>query len=208
MAALMGLPVIYVFTHDSVLVGEDGPTHQPVEHLAALRAIPGLLVLRPGDAEETIAAWKMAIEHTEGPSALILTRQSLVVYPKTDSNWQENLKRGAYIVVDSDEDPEVVMIATGSEVNLALEVKRIVGSDEIRIISMMSRELFLQTSRELQTKLIPETAYRVVLEAGVSLGWGEIAESDGMILCIDRFGESGPGQKVAEHLGLSSNKIA
>ncbi len=208
MAALMSLPVIYVFTHDSVFVGEDGPTHEPVEQLAALRTIPGLLVLRPSDAEETNAAWIQAINHIDGPSALILTRQSLTVFAKEDSNWRENMPRGAYIVKDSKGRPEIVIVATGSEVNLALEIQQQLGSDKVRVISMVSRSLFLKEKEAYGKELIPDGSHRVVLEAGVAQGWGEIAGSGGMIRSIERFGESGPGKKVYEYLGFNAGEIA
>ena len=124
LAAMMKLPVVYLFTHDSILVGEDGPTHQPVEQVASLRAIPGLAVLRPGDAEETRVAWEMAISSTGGPTALILSRHSLEVFDKADERWEKTLRSGAYIVSDSRGKPETVIIASGSEVELALETKR------------------------------------------------------------------------------------
>ncbi|UCF97086.1 MAG: transketolase [Spirochaetaceae bacterium] len=212
LAALMGLPVIYVFTHDSVFVGEDGPTHEPVEHLAALRAIPNLLVLRPADAEETAQAWRMALERSDGPTALALTRQNLTVFAKADERWREHLAYGAYIASDtgSGVDPEVVLVATGSEVNLALDAKTALGSagERIRVVSMPSRELFLQAPVEYRHKLIPDSASRVALESGVSLGWADVVGREAALVTIDRFGESAPAAKIAEHLGFTPQAVA
>jgi len=206
LAALMKLPVIYIFTHDSIFVGEDGPTHQPVEQLAALRAIPGLLVLRPGDPEETRAAWVQAIENSAGPTVLALTRQNLEVYPKPDT-WEKDLAYGAYIAKDSEGVPDVILVATGSEVNLALQTARQLDSDRVRVVSMLSRERFLRAPEAYRQALIPESARRIVVEAGVPMGWEGIA-SGGDIFALDRFGESGPAEQVAEHLGLTADKIA
>lgn len=208
LAALMGLPVIYVFTHDSIFVGGDGPTHQPVEQLAALRAIPNLLVFRPGDAEETVIAWKMAMERTDGPTVLALSRQALAVYPKEDANWEEKLRQGAYTVSDSKGTPEIVLIATGSEVNLALEVKKILSSDKVRVVSMMCRELFLKAPQNFRDELIAGSTQRIVLETGVAQGWAEIAGPSGYIQSIERFGKSAPALELSEHFGFSARTIA
>jgi transketolase len=210
LAALMGIPVIYVFTHDSVFVGEDGPTHEPVEHLAALRVIPNLLVLRPADAQETAQAWRMALERSDGPTALALTRQNLTVFAKDAENWQEHCAYGAYIASESDGVPEQVLVATGSEVNLALDAKALLGSGgkKIRVVSMPSRELFLNSPAEYRKKLIPDSAARVVLEAGVSHGWAEVGGADALMVAINRFGESAPAAKIAEHLGFTAEAVA
>lgn len=206
LAAMMKLPVIYIFTHDSVFVGEDGPTHQPVEHITALRAIPNLVVLRPGDAQETAAAWKLALARTDGPTVLALTRQGLEVYAKDDAQWVDHVKRGAYIVKDCEGSPEIVLLATGSEVSLALGIAEELGS-AVRVVSMISRELFLQQPQDFKEKLIPSTARRVVIEAGISMGWEGIAGSDGIVQSIDRFGESGPADQLAGILGLTVQQI-
>jgi transketolase len=212
LAALMGLPVIYVFTHDSVFVGEDGPTHEPVEHLAALRAIPNLLVLRPGDAQETARAWRLALERTEGPTALALTRQNLTVFGKADGKWSEHFAYGAYTASESapDAEPQLVLVATGSEVNLALEAKAALGSSGgiTRVVSMPSRELFLQAPGEYRRKLIPESSRKVVLESGVSQGWASVVGRDALLVTIDRYGESAPAAKIAEHLGFTAGAVA
>ena len=210
LAALMGLPVVYVYTHDSVFVGEDGPTHQPVEHLAALRVIPNLVVLRPGDAQETAEAWRIALGRPDGPTALALTRQNLEVYAKDDPRWQQNLRHGAYVVSDSQGPPSLVAVATGSEVNLALEAKKALGPTGagMRVVSMMSRELFLQAPEEYQSRLLPAGSARAVLEAGVSYGWGDVVGPGATLVCVDRFGESAPAGKIAEHLGLTAPAVA
>jgi transketolase len=212
LAALMQLHVIYVFTHDSVFVGEDGPTHEPVEHLAALRAIPNLLVLRPADAEETVQAWRMALERTDGPTALALTRQNLTVFSKGDSKWAEHCAYGAYIASEaaSGGDPQLVLVATGSEVNLALEVRAALGSagEKARVVSMPCRELFLRAPQEYRRSLIPDSALVVLLESGISQGWAAVVGRDAEMVTIERFGESAPAAKIAEHLGFTAQAVA
>jgi transketolase len=204
---MMKLPTIYVFTHDSVLLGEDGPTHQPVEQLASLRAVPNLLVLRPGDAEETAAAWKMAIAREDGPTALILSRQPLRVYEKADAGWEETVGHGGYVVSDAKGRPKIVLIATGSEVNLALETKRLLGSDDVRVVSMMCRELFNKAPSGVQEKLVPAEARRIVLEAGVSLGWEGIAGKSGRIFCVETYGQSATMKEVQELFQFEPQRV-
>jgi len=212
LAALMGLPVIYVFTHDSVFVGEDGPTHEPVEHLAALRAIPNLLVLRPADAQETARAWRLALERTEGPTALALTRQNLTVFAKADVKWSEHFAYGAYTAseADSGAEPQLVLVATGSEVNLALQAKAALGSagGNARVVSMPSRELFLRAPEEYRRKLVPDSARKALLESGISQGWASVVGKDALLVTIDRYGESAPAAKIAEHLGFTAEAVA
>ena len=207
LAAMMKLPTIYVFTHDSVFLGEDGPTHQPVEQLASLRAVPNLLVLRPGDAEETAAAWKMAISREDGPTALILSRQPLRIYEKADANWEETLRHGGYTVSDSKGQPKIVIIATGSEVNLALETKRLLGSEDVRVVSMMCRELFNKAPSAIQEKLVPTEARRIVLEAGVPQGWEGIAGKSGRIFCVETFGQSATMKELQEFFQFEPHRI-
>ena len=207
LASLMKLRVIYVFTHDSIYVGEDGPTHQPIEQLASLRAIPGLTVLRPADAEETQAAWTIAISNTNGPSALALTRQNLEVFNKKDINWRENIKKGAYIADDVEQDPDMVIVATGSELNLALKVKEKLNTKNIRVVSMLSKELYDAQDDSYKEKIIPKNKKRVVIEAGIKQGWEGIAGDNGIIISIDSFGESGPAAKVGEHFGFTVDSI-
>ncbi|GHV40439.1 transketolase [Spirochaetia bacterium] len=215
LAALMKLPVIFVLTHDSIFVGEDGPTHQPVEHLAALRVIPGIRVLRPADAEETAEAWAIALENQNGPTALALTRQNTIVFPKADPEWRNTIRTGAYIVkkpdfgADSAAKPDVVIIATGSEVNLALEAAQLAAQNgkKIQIVSMISRELFESQPKAIREAIVPPGVRVLCCEAGVRSGWERWAKPED-IFSIDRFGESGPATKVAEHLGFTAAALA
>jgi transketolase len=204
LSALMQVPLVYVLTHDSIFVGEDGPTHQPIEHLAVLRAIPGLRVLRPADAEETNEAWLMSLEHT-GPTVLALTRQGLPTLDKADSSWKSSMRKGAYVVQD-DTNPEVVVVATGSEVSLAIEAAAASGR-RVRVVSMPSRELFEAQDASYRESVIPSSIPAVVAEAGVRTGWEGIAPRE-RIFSIDRFGESGPGNAVAESLGFTAANLA
>ena len=208
LSALMKQPVIYVFTHDSIFVGEDGPTHQPVEHLASLRLIPNLRVLRPADAEETAEAWAMAMERTQGPVAIVLSRQNITVFPKDDPSWKDTIRTGAYIARQTEGDPDIVLIATGSEVGMAMEAAEKAGKGrKIRIVSMISRELFESQPEAIRNAIVPPGARAVVCEAGVRSGWERWAKPED-ILSIDRFGESGPAGKVAERLGFTSEALA
>jgi transketolase len=206
LSALMKLPVIYVLTHDSIYVGEDGPTHEPVEHLASFRAIPHVRVLRPGDAEETAEAWTMALEQRDGPVVLALTRQNLTVYPKDDPDWKSTIRTGAYVAKKAAR-PGVVVIATGSEVGLALEAAALVKGKPVQVVSMVSRELFEAQPKEVQDAIVPPGVRVVVAEAGVRLGWERWACTED-IFSINRFGESGPLGKVAEALGFTAAALA
>jgi transketolase len=211
LSALMKQPVIYVLTHDSIYVGEDGPTHQPVEHLASFRAIPNVRVLRPADAEETAEAWAMAMERIDGPTVLALSRQNTVVFVKDDTGWKKTIRTGAYIVKKA-QDPldaahlDAVLIATGSEVGLALEAAALSGKN-VRVISMISRELFESQNEATRDSIVPPGVRAIVCEAGVRQGWEHWAKPED-ILSIDCFGESGPGDKVAEHLGFTAKALA
>lgn len=211
MAALMKLPVIYVFTHDSIFVGEDGPTHEPVESLTALRTIPGLTVLRPADAEETGAAWLMAMQNVDGPTAIVLSRQNLPVLQKADPNWADTMKLGAYVVRNPDTTPDITLVASGSEVSLALKATDIVLGKKlslaVSVVSMPCRETFFAASRTIRDVMLPPQTKIFVAEAGIAMGWEQIAPREN-IFSIERFGESGPGDKVAEHLGFTAEKFA
>jgi transketolase len=206
LSALMGQPVIYVLTHDSILVGEDGPTHQPVEHLASLRAIPNVRLLRPADAEETAESWLMALENRAGPTVLALSRQNIAVFGKEDPDWRNTIRTGAYIV--KKEAPgaaaDALIIATGSEVGLALEAARLAeqGGKRIRVLSMISRELFESQPAPVREALAPPGTRVICCEAGVRSGWERWAKPED-ILSVDRFGLSGPAGKAAEALGLT-----
>ena len=204
LSSLMQVPVVYIMTHDSIYLGEDGPTHQPIEHLAVLRAIPGLRVLRPADGEETNEAWLMALEHG-GPTVLALTRQGLPTLEKADADWRQSMRRGAYVVQDVDS-PEVVVVATGSEVSMALDAAKESGR-KVRVVSMPSRELFEAQDTTWQRSIAPAGVPVVVAEAGIRQGWEFLTTRD-RILSIDRFGESGPGNDVAEHLGFTTARLA
>jgi transketolase len=210
LAAFMEQPVIYVFTHDSVWVGEDGPTHQPVEHLLALRAIPGLAVLRPADANETAAAWKVALERTTGPTALLLSRQGLPVLKQAREIGTEGVARGAYVLSDADSGtPRVVLIATGGEVALAIDAAvQLTGRGiETRVVSMPSWELFAEQSEEYKRLVLPAAVPRLAVEAGVTLGWRDIVGDAGAVIGIDRFGASAPGAEVVKRFGLTVEAV-
>ena len=210
LAALMGLPVIYVFTHDSVAVGEDGPTHQPVEHLASLRIIPGLTVIRPADALETAAAWRTAIETTDGPVALILSRQKLPVNATDGVNPETGLCCGAYVLADGPGKPDIILIATGSEVHLALEAgSRLTRKGmSVRVVSMPSWELFEKQPREYQDGVLPmDGTPRLAVEAAHPMGWERYVGNRDAIVGITRFGASAPGGTVLEELGITAGRI-
>jgi len=209
LAALQKLPVVYVFTHDSIAVGEDGPTHEPIEQLAALRSIPGVTVIRPSDANETASAWAYALEQTEGPVALVLSRQNLPVLEATARN-KDKVARGGYVLADADGQPDVILIATGSEVSLALGAKAELEKDGVkaRVVAMPSRELFDRQPEEYRKSVLPDgVTKRLVIEAGISLGWDRYAGPGGKVLSIETFGASGPGGAVLKHFGFSVDNV-
>ena len=206
--ALMGLNTIYVLTHDSIYVGEDGPTHQPIETLASLRAIPNVHVLRPGDPEEACAAWEIAMASKDHPVCLALTRQNLTVYEKADKDWKKSLKNGAYIVKEGAAVPDITVLATGSEVNMALAAAKLVSGKKVRVVSVMDKTAFDALSADAKAKLLGGAKRVVVAEAGVSQGWEGYATSADDLFTINRFGESGPANKVAEHMGFTAQKLA
>ncbi len=211
LAALSHIPSIFVFTHDSIGLGEDGPTHQPVEHLAALRAIPNLTVIRPADANETAQAWKVALEKRDGPVALVLTRQNLPVFDRANMGDAANLAKGAYILLDSDRVyPDVLLIATGSEVQLAVEAHARLAEQGItaHVISMPSWELFKKQSEEYRDFVLPPSVRaRVAIEAGSPLGWRQWVGSHGAIIGLERFGASAPYKTIFEHLGFTVDNL-
>ncbi len=211
LAALMKAPVIYVWTHDSVFVGEDGPTHEPVEHVMSLRAIPDLIVLRPGDANEVAAAWRVALHH-DGPVALILSRQKLPIFEETRVQAMEGVSRGAYVLRDSPLDrTDLILIATGSEVHLITEAQRILAERRIgaRVVSMPSWELFEQQSVFYKLNvLLPDVPKRIAVEAGVPLGWERYVGDQGAIIGIDHFGASAPYQVIQEKFALTAERVA
>lgn len=207
-ASLMKLPIIYVFTHDSIAVGEDGPTHQPVEQLASLRAIPGLTVIRPGDASETAQAWRHAVKNTRGPVALILSRQKLPVLNR--DTIENSLTDGAYILEDCESKPDIILIATGSEVHIALEAQKRLALENIaaRVVSMPSWELFEQTPQEYKDHVLsPDVTLRLAVEAGSPMGWEQYVGNSGAIIGIKGFGASAPGGTVMEQFGFTTENI-
>lgn len=205
MASLMKLPVIYVFTHDSVAVGEDGPTHQPIEHIQSLRLIPGLTVLRPADANETRTAWETAVNNSTGPVALILSRQGLPVIDPAKTQGKPEL--GGYIADDCEGDPELIMISTGSEVHLCIEAKNELEKrgNKVRVVSLLSKEIFEKQGADYQERIIPsKIKKRLVVEAGSTTGWEKYAGEKGEILGINKFGASAPGNTVLKKFGFFS----
>ncbi len=201
LAALSGAHVIYSFTHDSVGVGEDGPTHQPVEHAAALRSIPGLNVIRPADGAETVEAWRLAVAH-DGPTALLLTRQSVPPLAGTGAG----LTRGAYIVRDADS-PDVTLVGSGSELQHCVGAADLLGAEGIsaRVVSMPSWNLFEAQDRDYKMSVLPRTHPTVSIEAGISLGWSRYAD---VSIAIDRFGASAPGDRIMTELGMTADNVA
>ena len=208
LASLMKQPVIYIFTHDSIYVGEDGPTHQPIETLTALRAIPGVQVLRPGDAQETEAAWEMAIEAHDHPVCIILTRQDLQGYEKADKDWKNTVKCGAYIAKDCEGTPDVTVLASGSEVSMAINAASKVTQKKIRIVSVIDVKLFASLDEAAREKLTGSGVRIVTAEAGIGMEWMQFVKDKRDVFSIERFGESGPAEKVAEHLGFTAKKLA
>jgi transketolase len=205
LSALMGLKVAWIYTHDSVGLGEDGPTHQPIEHLAALRAIPGLVVLRPGDAAETVEAWRVILEDLEGPAAMALSRQDLPVLDRASGRFApaSGVGRGAYVLVESD-GAEATIVATGSELSVALAAR-----DEldfpVRIVSMPSWELFEQQDDAYRDEVLPDDLPTLAVEAGIAMGWDRYADD---VVSIERFGASAPGTTVLEKLGITPANVA
>jgi transketolase len=207
LAALMGLPVIYIFTHDSIFVGEDGPTHEPVEQVASLRIVPGLLTLRPADARETAGAWQVIVEHRDGPVALFLTRQKLPILAEADP---AAVARGAYVVADAPE-PDLILLASGSEVSLALEARALLAGEGIgaRVVSMPSWELFEAQPQAYRHEVLPPgITARLAVEAGVRLGWDRYVGPRGDVVSQDRFGASAPYQVLAEKFGFTAENVA
>lgn len=209
LAALQKLPIIYVFTHDSIAVGEDGPTHEPIEHLAALRAIPGLTVIRPSDANETACAWAYALQQSSGPVALVLSRQNLPVFEETKANI-EHLSKGAYVLTQTNENPDVILMATGSEVALAVNAKAELEKEQVsvRVVAMPSWELFNLQSNDYKESILPSTIVkRVSIEMGISLGWERYVGTKGKVLSIETFGASGTGAAVMELFGFTTENV-
>ncbi len=211
LSALMGLPVTYVFTHDSIAVGEDGPTHEPIEHLASLRAMPGLSVIRPADANETSAAWKLAVTSADKPTVLVLSRQNLPVLEKSKELADEGVRKGAYIVSPSEADqPEAILIATGSEVSLAVDAQKELRSKgiDVSVVSMPSWDRFEEQDAGYKEQVLPKAVTaRLSLEMGSSLGWHKYVGTEGDVLAIDTFGASAPGDIVMKEYGFHTGNV-
>jgi transketolase len=211
LAALMKIPVIYVWTHDSVGLGEDGPTHQPIEQLAALRAIPGLDVVRPADATETAVAWRTVLEHTDRPAGLCLTRQNVPTLDRTVLASAEGVARGAYVLAEAGTGlPDVVVVATGSEVSIALDARERLEAEGIRtrVVSMPCREWFLEQDTAYQQQVLPPSVLaRVSVEAAASFGWRDVVGDHGEMLGIDHYGASAPWQVIYEQFGLTADRV-
>jgi len=210
LSAIARLRSIWIFTHDSIGVGEDGPTHQPVEQIASLRAIPGMIVLRPCDANETRVAWQMAVEKNDGPTALVLTRQHVPTLDRRSLSPAEGLRRGAYVLNEGEHDPELILIATGSEVALivAAELRLRQSGLRVRLISMPSWELFEAQDAAYRDQVLPRAVKaRLAVEAARSFGWQRWVGSEGDIVSVDRFGASAPGERVLQEYGFTVDQV-
>ncbi len=211
LAALMGIRVIFIFTHDSVGLGQDGPTHQPVEHLAGLRAVPNLVTIRPADATEAAEAWRVAMERSHGPTALVLSRQNLPVLDRRVLAPAAGLHKGGYVLWEMKSPPDIILIGTGSEVHIALEAGRLLEQHGIaaRVVSLPSWELFEKESPEYRDKVLPPAvARRISIEAASPLGWERYVGPEGVIIGVNRFGASAPGDVIYQNLGLTPQRVA
>jgi transketolase len=212
LAALMEQPVVYVLTHDSIGLGEDGPTHEPVEHLASLRAMPGLVVIRPADAAETGEAWKVALQRREGPTAIILSRQDLPVLDRGRLAPAGLLVRGAYVLAGSDGRDDLALLASGSEVHVALAAADLLRSEHglsVRVVSMPSWELFEQQDDAYRLGVLPPgIPVRVAVEAAATFGWIRWVGDRGALVGVDRYGASAPGAVVLERYGFTAENVA
>lgn len=210
LSALMSVPIIYVFTHDSIAVGQDGPTHQPIEQLASLRAMPNISVIRPADANETAEAWKIAVENRNQPTVLVLGRQGLPTLQKTNQLAPEGVKKGAYVLSEANGDPEGILIGAGSEVSLIMEAKKQLEKEDIHVsvVSMPSWDLFEQQSDSYKDKVLPEELnIRLAVEMGSKIGWREYVGDDGAVMSVDQFGSSGPGERVIKEYGFTVENV-
>ena len=207
LAAIQNCRVLHEFTHDSFWVGEDGPTHQPIEHAMALRAIPNLNVFRPADAQETAACFKMSIEQKKSPNALLLTRQGVNVLDQSMEKTVEGVSKGAYDVTNCD-NPDLILLATGSEVGLAMEVVELMQDKKIRVVSMPCWEIFEKQSQDYKNSLIPKRgSMKISIEAGITMGWDKYIGSNGLSIGLDHYGASAPGKDLAEEFGFTATKV-
>jgi len=210
----MQIPTIYVWTHDSVGLGEDGPTHQPIEHLAALRAIPGLDVVRPADGNETAACWQAVLEHTDRPAGLCLTRQNVPTFPRGTEGFADtaDVAKGGYVLIDAEGGtPDVVLIGTGSEVQLAVQARELLAKEGVqaRVVSMPCREWFdAQTPAYRDTVVPPIVKARVSVEAGIAQGWREVVGDAGRIVSIEHYGASAAYERIYQEFGITAEAVA
>jgi transketolase len=210
LACIMSRHVIYVYTHDSIGLGEDGPTHQPIEQLSTLRAIPDMTLIRPADASETAEAWRVALKHKDGPVALVLTRQKLSFIDRTKYAPATGLARGAYVLADAPGGaPEVVLISSGSEVGLILDAQEKLEADGIRAraVSMPSHELFARQDESYRNSVLPKGVRRIAMEAAHPMSWYRWVGDDGVILGLERFGASAPAATIYTHLGITVDRM-
>jgi transketolase len=212
LSALMRLPVIHLFTHDSIGLGEDGPTHQPIEQLAALRAMPGLDVIRPCDANEVAYAWRAALDRSHDPVALVMTRQDVPVLDRSDLGSAEGVLKGGYVLAAEEGDLEAILIATGSEVAPTLEAQRLLVSDGrkgVRVVSLPCWEIFDRQDDAYREEVLPSSVTaRLAVEAGSSFGWERYVGEQGKVVSMDRFGESAPATALQERFGYTPGSIA
>jgi transketolase len=210
LGAVMELPVIHVVTHDSIGVGEDGPTHQPVEQLMSLRAIPHMVVIRPGDANEVAEAWRVVMEEKKHPIVLALTRQAVPTFDRTKYAPASGLRQGAYILSDCEGRPDILLIGTGSELQFCVEAGEKLKADgvKVRVVSMPSFEIFERQSREYREQVLPTSVRkRLAVEAGVTLGWQKYVGLDGAVIGRDGFGASAPVKDVYKHFGFTTDNV-
>ena len=208
LGALQNIRVIHEFTHDSFYVGEDGPTHQPIEHVMSLRTIPNFNVFRPADAKETAICFRLALENMHTPSALLLTRQGVPVLPNDYDELENGVRKGAYVIKDCDGTPELILIATGSEVSLALETSKLMKDKNIRVVSMPCMEIFEKQDQQYQSSIIPNRGcLKITIEAGITHGWEKFSGFNGLSIGIDRYGASAPGKILADEFGFTPEKI-
>ncbi len=210
LACIMGLPVIYVWTHDSIGLGEDGPTHQPIEHLASLRAMPHMRVIRPADATETVEAWRLALERTDGPVGIALSRQKLPVLDRSVLAPASGVRRGGYVLADTDGAPDVILIGSGAEVHELLAARETLAGDGVaaRVVSLPDWNLFMAQPQGYRDEVLPPDVWRrVSLEAGATFGWSAIVGDRGTALGLDRYGASAPAPEIARHLGITPEAV-
>ena len=210
LASIMKQHVIYIYTHDSIGLGEDGPTHQPVEQLSALRAIPGITIIRPADSTETAAAWKVAVQHQHGPVCLVLTRQKLAYIDRTKYASADGVAKGGYVLADAEGGtPDVVLMSSGSEVGLIMTAREQLAESGIkaRVVSLASHELFALQSAEYRASVLPDGVPRVSIEAAHPMSWYQWVGSNGVVIGIDRYGASAPFETIYKELGLTVEKV-